>query len=135
MDCARCLFHDDGPRNIIEGEGSISRCQSEQDVSDIGGFAGIAGVLRKLRSSEKQVSHELVIIYLLPFQACDWFPIISVMLNFQVGTPLEEDLVSWGHHFNASSVPDAILQVSAGDEVLMFELLYLIDCLRGERIK
>ncbi|XP_021617338.1 protein CHROMATIN REMODELING 25 isoform X3 [Manihot esculenta] len=88
MDCARCLFHDDGPRNIIEGEGSISRCQSEQDVSDIGGFAGIAGVLRKLRSSEKQV-----------------------------GTPLEEDLVSWGHHFNASSVPDAILQVSAGDEV------------------
>jgi len=34
-----------------------------------------------------------------------------------VGTPLEEDLGSWGHHFTSKSVPDAILQASAGDEV------------------
>jgi DNA repair and recombination RAD54-like protein len=38
-------------------------------------------------------------------------------LNFQVGTPLEEDLGSWGHHFHSTSVPDTILQASAGDEV------------------
>jgi len=30
---------------------------------------------------------------------------------------LEEDLGSWGHHFLPNSVPDAILQASAGDEV------------------
>lgn len=35
----------------------------------------------------------------------------------QVGNPLEEDLSSWGHHFFPTSVPDAILQASAGDEV------------------
>lgn len=35
----------------------------------------------------------------------------------QVGTPLEEDLNNWGHHFYSMSVPDAILQASAGDEV------------------
>ncbi|XP_021652937.1 protein CHROMATIN REMODELING 25 [Hevea brasiliensis] len=88
MNCARCLFHDDGPENILEGEGSINRCQSDQEVFDIGGFAGIAGILHKLKGSE-----------------------------MQVGTPLEEDLGSWGHHFHSTSVPDAILQVSAGDEV------------------
>lgn len=36
---------------------------------------------------------------------------------FQVGTPLEEDLSNWGHHFFSTSVPDPILQASAGDEV------------------
>lgn len=35
----------------------------------------------------------------------------------QVGTPLEEDLASWGHHSTSKSVPDMILQASAGDEV------------------
>ncbi|KAL2349569.1 hypothetical protein Fmac_003569 [Flemingia macrophylla] len=35
----------------------------------------------------------------------------------QVGSPLEEDLGSWGHHFFPTSVPDGILQASAGDEV------------------
>lgn len=38
-------------------------------------------------------------------------------ISLQVGTPLEEDLGSWGHHFNPTSVPDAILQASAGNEV------------------
>lgn len=37
--------------------------------------------------------------------------------SFQVGTPLEEDLSNWGHHFSPTSVPDSILQASAGDEV------------------
>jgi len=35
----------------------------------------------------------------------------------QVGNPLEEDLSSWGHHFFPTSVPDGVLQASAGDEV------------------
>ncbi|TYI45537.1 hypothetical protein E1A91_D13G044300v1 [Gossypium mustelinum] len=89
MNCNRCK--NDGSENIGEQE----RCESEngssgsdQEVSDIGGFAGIAGCLDKLKSSEKQV-----------------------------GSPLEEDLISWGHHFHSESVPDAILQASAGGEV------------------
>ncbi|MFQ6649260.1 hypothetical protein Gotur_023113 [Gossypium turneri] len=89
MNCNRCK--NDGSENIGEQE----RCESEngssgsdQEVSDIGGFAGIAGCLDKLKSSEKQV-----------------------------GSPLEEDLISWGHHFHSESVPDAILQASAGCEV------------------
>ncbi|KAK8316453.1 hypothetical protein V6Z12_A13G044100 [Gossypium hirsutum] len=89
MNCNRCK--NDGSENIGEQE----RCESEngsygsdQEVFDIGGFAGIAGCLDKLKSSEKQV-----------------------------GSPLEEDLVSWGHHFHSESVPDSILQASAGGEV------------------
>ncbi|KAB1993614.1 hypothetical protein ES319_D13G042800v1 [Gossypium barbadense] len=89
MNCNRCK--NDGSENIGEQE----RCESEngssgsdEEVSDIGGFAGIAGCLDKLKSSEKQV-----------------------------GSPLEEDLISWGHHFHSESVPDAILQASAGGEV------------------
>ncbi|KAG6482364.1 hypothetical protein ZIOFF_058995 [Zingiber officinale] len=35
----------------------------------------------------------------------------------QLGTPSEEDLGSWGHHPDPATVPDAILQLSAGDEV------------------
>ncbi|KVH93280.1 Helicase, C-terminal [Cynara cardunculus var. scolymus] len=60
----------------------------QSDEEDIGGFAGISGCLHNLRSSEKQV-----------------------------GTPLEEDLASWGHHSSPSTVPDTIFQASAGDEV------------------
>ncbi|CAI9104342.1 OLC1v1002990C1 [Oldenlandia corymbosa var. corymbosa] len=60
----------------------------QSDEEDIGGFASISGCLNKLKGSEKQV-----------------------------GTPKEEDLASWGHHFLPTSVPDNILQASAGDEV------------------
>ncbi|XVE66844.1 hypothetical protein DITRI_Ditri08aG0112400 [Diplodiscus trichospermus] len=91
MNCNRCENYDTESENVREQE----KCETEngssgsdQEVFDIGGFAGIAGCLDKLKSSEKQV-----------------------------GTPLEEDLVSWGHHFHSESVPDAILQASAGDEV------------------
>ena len=62
---------------------------SHSDEEDIGGFAGISECLHKLKNSEKQV-----------------------------GTPLEEDLASWGHHFSPNTVPDTIFQASAGDEVI-----------------
>ncbi|KAB5561235.1 hypothetical protein DKX38_006192 [Salix brachista] len=89
MNCARCLFSD----GKLEGIGDVDESTYEnympnQEVFDIGGFAAIAGCLDKLKSSEKQV-----------------------------GTPLEEDLGNWGHHFHSTSVPDSILQASAGDEV------------------
>lgn len=45
------------------------------------------------------------------------FNLIYILTNFQLGAPLEEDLGSWGHHFFSTSVPDPILQASAGDEV------------------
>lgn len=61
------------------------------DEEDIGGFAGISGCLDNLKRSEKQV-----------------------------GAPLEEDLANWGHHFLPNTVPDTILQASAGDEVITF---------------
>ncbi|KAJ9537882.1 hypothetical protein OSB04_030615 [Centaurea solstitialis] len=60
----------------------------QSDEEDIGGFARISGCLHNLKSSEKQV-----------------------------GTPLEEDLASWGHHSSPNTVPDTIFQASAGDEV------------------
>ncbi|KAF5448145.1 hypothetical protein F2P56_028703 [Juglans regia] len=91
MNCIRCQNCNDRPESIEEGDGNHStniNCQSDQETSDIGRFAEISGCLHKLRSSEKQV-----------------------------GTPLEEDLGSWGHHFFSTSVPDAIFQASAGDEV------------------
>ncbi|KAH9695550.1 protein CHROMATIN REMODELING 25 [Citrus sinensis] len=91
MHCTRCQNYDDGAESIGEGDETNSaneNDQSDQEVTDIGGFAGLAGCLHKLKSSEKQV-----------------------------GTPLEEDLNNWGHHFYSMSVPDAILQASAGDEV------------------
>ncbi|KAH9656079.1 protein CHROMATIN REMODELING 25 [Citrus sinensis] len=91
MHCTRCQNYDDGAESIGEGDETNSankNDQSDQEVTDIGGFAGLAGCLHKLKSSEKQL-----------------------------GTPLEEDLNNWGHHFYSMSVPDAILQASAGDEV------------------
>ncbi|XP_030486495.2 protein CHROMATIN REMODELING 25 [Cannabis sativa] len=86
MNCIRCQSDDNMPET--ENKSMNRSCESDQDTSDIGGFAEIAGCLDKLKSSEKQV-----------------------------GTPLEEDLGSWGHHFYPTTVPDAIFQASAGDEV------------------
>jgi hypothetical protein len=39
-------------------------------------------------------------------------------MPFQIEQPSEEDLGSWGHHSDPSTVPDTILQCSAGDEVI-----------------
>ncbi|KAF4374022.1 hypothetical protein F8388_007928 [Cannabis sativa] len=86
MNCIRCQSEDNMPET--ENKSMNKSRESDQDTSDIGGFAEIAGCLDKLKSSEKQV-----------------------------GTPLEEDLGSWGHHFYPTTVPDAIFQASAGDEV------------------
>ncbi|KAJ3695883.1 hypothetical protein LUZ60_001260 [Juncus effusus] len=61
---------------------------TEECETDIGGFAEMSGLLHKLKSSEKQI-----------------------------GSPLEEDLMSWGHHADSSTVPDTILQSSAGHEI------------------
>ncbi|KAL1801897.1 hypothetical protein ACET3Z_030544 [Daucus carota] len=93
MTCVRCGscggIADDVPETYGEEDGGSSVNENcQSDQEDIGGFAGITGCLHKLKSSERQI-----------------------------GTPLEEDLGSWGHHFNPTSVPDAILQASAGNEV------------------
>ncbi|KAA8545882.1 hypothetical protein F0562_020667 [Nyssa sinensis] len=93
MSCIRCQKHDivvdEGPDNVSKVDGVRSTDEGcRPDQEDIGGFAGISGCLHKLKSSEKQV-----------------------------GTPLEEDLGSWGHHFLPTSVPDVIFQASAGEEV------------------
>ncbi|XAR72893.1 DNA helicase [Bertholletia excelsa] len=92
MNCIRCQTSDAMVDNRLERADDIDGVRSinedyQSDEEDIGGFARISGCL-KLRSSEKQV-----------------------------GNPLEEDLGSWGHHCFATSVPDAIFQASAGEEV------------------
>ncbi|XP_010487852.1 PREDICTED: protein CHROMATIN REMODELING 25 [Camelina sativa] len=89
MSCIRCQNEASGTENIEEGnENNIDGNACQIDQEDIGGFAKDAGCFNLLKNSERQV-----------------------------GTPLEEDLASWGHHFTSKSVPDAILQASAGDEV------------------
>ncbi|KAI4295641.1 hypothetical protein L6164_035664 [Bauhinia variegata] len=90
MRCTRCQTYDDEPESNDwkYADQSTPNSESDKESADIGGFAEIAGCLQKLKRSE-----------------------------MQVGTPLEEDLGNWGHHFFPSSVPDAILQASAGDEV------------------
>ncbi|KAI8554472.1 hypothetical protein RHMOL_Rhmol05G0101900 [Rhododendron molle] len=93
MSCVRCQHYDamvdegHDKGNNVDGVRATNEI-CQSEQEDIGGFASLAGCLHKLRSSEKQV-----------------------------GTPLEEDLGSWGHHFFMSSVPDAIFQASAGQEV------------------
>ncbi|CAH9100397.1 unnamed protein product [Cuscuta europaea] len=95
ISCTRCEDNDDVVMidNTHEAKTTDKPIQEEtsdkpNQEEDIGGFAGVASVLNKLKSSEKQI-----------------------------GTPKEEDLASWGHHFYPVSVPDTILQSAAGDEV------------------
>uniref|UniRef100_A0A1J3I9M8 Protein CHROMATIN REMODELING 25 n=2 Tax=Noccaea caerulescens TaxID=107243 RepID=A0A1J3I9M8_NOCCA len=88
MSCIRCQ-NASGTENMEEGnETNVDDNACQIDQEDIGGFAKDAECFDLLKDSERQV-----------------------------GTPLEEDLASWGHHFTSKSVPDAILQASAGDEV------------------
>lgn len=93
LSCIRCQNNetilDEMPGKGDEEEGARSAYENcQSDPVDIGGFGGISRCLHKLRSSKKQV-----------------------------GTPLEEDLANWGHHFSATSVPDTMFQASAGEEV------------------
>ncbi|KAF3773415.1 hypothetical protein EJ110_NYTH55324 [Nymphaea thermarum] len=96
MNCARCNTNhmqvEDGMESlkeyVFERRVAEDECHTDQQDVDIGGFAKIAGCLEKLKNSERQL-----------------------------GRPLEEDLASWGHHASSTTVPDAILQASAGEEV------------------
>nr|GEW51041.1 protein chromatin remodeling 25 [Tanacetum cinerariifolium] len=102
-------FHEDA-RSDIHEKMNCTRCEisggqsadtsidegSQSDEEDVGGFAGISGCLHNLKRSEKQV-----------------------------GTPLEEDLASWGHHFSPNTVPDTIFQASAGDELSVAMLTHI----------
>ncbi|CAN8258799.1 unnamed protein product [Cochlearia groenlandica] len=89
MSCTRCQDDASSTENIEEGnKNNVDGDACQVDQEDIGGFAKDAGCINLLNNSEKQV-----------------------------GTPLEEDLASWGHHFTSKSVPDTILQASAGEEV------------------
>ncbi|KAK9750001.1 hypothetical protein RND81_02G165200 [Saponaria officinalis] len=94
MNCIRCMSNDvsgdDKNASEIEvhGEPFGERDQSDQNVDDIGGFAEMSGCMHRLKYSERQV-----------------------------GAPLEEDLLNWGHHFKPTSVPDVLFQASAGDDV------------------
>ncbi|CAL4967142.1 unnamed protein product [Urochloa decumbens] len=91
LKCTRC--NKDG-NSLLGGHGfdlaatDKSSMQGVQDYIDIGGFGEISGCLQKMRSC-----------------------------HHQIGRPSEEDLGSWGHHCDPSTVPDTILQCSAGDEV------------------
>lgn len=42
---------------------------------------------------------------------------VNGMFGLQNGAPAEEDLKNWGHHPDVSTVPDEIMQKSAGDDV------------------
>ena len=35
----------------------------------------------------------------------------------QIGTPAEEDLLSWAHHSDSSTIPDGILQAASANQV------------------
>lgn len=124
MNCIRCQSVCDWPEIEKSDVNRSIECQSGQDNSDIGGFAEISGCLNKLKSSEKQVGY----IHSGRFEVSNYYmksKLIVIIFSFpcektQVGTPLEEDLGSWGHHFFPTSVPDTIFQTSAGDEVWHF---------------
>ncbi|GLJ13243.1 hypothetical protein SUGI_0208590 [Cryptomeria japonica] len=91
MDCQRCKLDASGEFPGFQDLASDpveKLIPDEDDNSDIGNFAKISGCLDKQRQSEKQL-----------------------------GSPLEEDLKSWGHHELTDTVPDLILQAAAVDEV------------------
>lgn len=88
MNCTRCEANSINSGVGLENLKVASNDQGSKITEDIGGFAEIAGCLNKLKASEKQI-----------------------------GAPLEEDLGYWGHHYSLDTIPDAILQASAGDDV------------------
>lgn len=54
--------------------------------------------------------------------------VLFIYFILKVGTPKEEDLANWGHHLSTTSVPDSVLQASAGDEVRKEFLFYIMIC-------
>ncbi|GJM86938.1 hypothetical protein PR202_ga02842 [Eleusine coracana subsp. coracana] len=92
LKCSRCKKDGD---LLLDGNGFDSAAIEHdasvpraEDYIDIGGFGEISGCLNKMTRS-----------------------------HHQIGKPSEEDLGSWGHHCDPSTVPDSILQSSAGEEV------------------
>ncbi|XP_062221914.1 DNA repair and recombination protein RAD54 [Phragmites australis] len=92
LKCSRC---NKDANSLFDGNGfdlaateHKASISGAQDYIDIGGFGEISGCLQKMNSS-----------------------------HHQIGRPSEEDLGSWGHHSGPSTVPDVILQSSAGEEV------------------
>ncbi|KAI4318616.1 hypothetical protein MLD38_032295 [Melastoma candidum] len=89
MNCTRCSNVEETEESANEvGHVPENSGTYDSDGGDVGSFAEIAGCLHKLKASEKQV-----------------------------GTPKEEELSKWGHHYSPTSVPDTIFQASAGEEV------------------
>ncbi|XP_066319606.1 DNA repair and recombination protein RAD54-like isoform X1 [Miscanthus floridulus] len=90
LKCSRC---DKDGNSALDGTGFAATDHKAsipgvQDYADIGRFGEISGCLQKMNSA-----------------------------HHQIGRPTEEDLGSWGHHFDPSTVPDTVLQCSAGEEV------------------
>ncbi|KAM0895635.1 hypothetical protein ACQ4PT_023723 [Festuca glaucescens] len=93
LKCNRCnkndhMLLDGNGSNLAATEHNTVSTSKERIYTDIGGFGEISGCVQKMNSSNQQIEQ-----------------------------PSEEDLGSWGHHSDPSTVPDTILQCSAGDEV------------------
>lgn len=87
MHCTRCQNYDDGAESIGEGDETNSaneNDQSDQEVTDIGGFAGLAGCLHKLKSSEKQVDHCIILLTNYYYNYCilDFISFLSSLPNY-----------------------------------------------------
>nr|PNR53914.1 hypothetical protein PHYPA_007589 [Physcomitrium patens] len=85
--------HDSISCERCDAEGGPGEMTSTSDISavmveDIGEFAKVAGCAGKLRSWERQV-----------------------------GTPAEEDLLSWAHHSDSSTIPDAMLEAASRNQI------------------
>lgn len=47
------------------------------------------------------------------------FVTVAIELLAQIGTPAEEDLVSWAHHSDSSTIPDVILRAASSGQVFI----------------
>ncbi|CAM0943959.1 unnamed protein product [Alopecurus aequalis] len=93
LKCNRCnkndhMLLDGNGLDLAATEHNTVSTSKEKLYNDIGGFGEISGCVQKMNSSNQQIEQ-----------------------------PSEEDLASWGHHSDPSTVPDTILQCSAGDEI------------------
>lgn len=68
MQCTRCPTYDDRSQ-IADGnytaQATLRNGESDEETSDIGGFAETAGCLQKLRRSEKQVGYYIVVLIMV----------------------------------------------------------------------
>ncbi|GJN22373.1 hypothetical protein PR202_gb09929 [Eleusine coracana subsp. coracana] len=106
LKCSRCKKDGD---LLLDGNGFDSAAIEHdasapraEDYIDIGGFGEISGCLNRMNRS-----------------------------HHQIGKPSEEDLGSWGHHCDPSTVPDSILQSSAGEEDLYVSAYFSLISYQG----